>query len=807
MGTEPFLKQLFPAATAIKLRFSLISEFTALIDASRVMALRTLYRFLVALLFIISFVLITLSSIPWASRKSVQAFETSPPVSTLSYTMGTQTAQTPDWNRIQFKTLPAIQEPGWIKLPANLIKQLGYDPSRTWAAGQTPDQFVMLGDVQDAFHLEQFNLQQISQLSRSAIDTLNLNDFGMSQWQTPKSLVEAIPAIADLPLNQVKPLQDLWAKQGGGTFGGNTLAQLVERVPTFAAMPLGKNLDLAQYSINSIPKLALTPLSQFKGWQRSFVEQVPGLNQVPFSQFPQSPANGVGIAAIADVVWSAAEHGDPKVKADSFVTGSALKTGATAPVACEAGKPCSYMELSDLTGQAGAMHGKRWASGATQRVKGGYGFLAKVNGGWEPTGRLVYGPAFKVVMTKANEAKGQADFGLYLRACVHGIVDLGCTPYFIGPVPWIPVREKGLVIVAGKNAPPVKVPSEFQNQISAIEGQYNAIANPGGAIDDCGGGTVSGEAVNRAIAAAPSGDRPYAQKVIPLVLADAKRYGVTDPAQVAYILATAQAEVNFNPRDEDDDYSRSGACGNYCGRGLVQLTHIENYERAGKAIGVDLVNQPQLANRPDIASKIMVMGMRDGWFTGAGLGSYIRGGSANFGGARQIVNDGDRSGEIAQYAQRYYEAIRGTNISTLSEKPGQECSIKAKGATAQKIAQAVSRSVGESTAAGPGGGNVACAWEVNRVLAKAGIPSIDGDSVPNMVAVLESGRGQRINPAQAGPGDIVIAHDMEHVGICIDQGCNRVMSNSSSRKQFSWQSDRDFDGFYGGASHGIYRVK
>ncbi|BAY59855.1 hypothetical protein NIES2135_67320 (plasmid) [Leptolyngbya boryana NIES-2135] len=807
MGRQPFFKHLLSGAIQALIFQTFKSFFIALLDTHEVMSLRSLYRLLVALLFIVSLVLIMLGSVSWMSRKSVQAFEASPSVSTLSYTMGTQTAKGPDWNHIQFRTLPAIQEPGWIKMPANSVKQLGYDPSRTWSAGQTPDQFVMLGDVQDAFHLEKFNLQQISQLSQNAIDTLNLNDFGMSQWQTPKSLVEAIPAIAELPLNQIKPLQDLWTKQGSGALGTNTLAQIVEHVPTFAATPLGKNLDLTRYSLNSIPNLTSTSLSQFKGWQRSFVEQVPGLNQVPFSQFPQAPASGVGIAAIADVVWSAAEHGDPKVTANSFVTGSALKTGATAPVACEAGKPCSYVELSDLTGQTGAMHGKRWASGATQRVKGGYGFLAKVNGGWEPTGRLVYGSAFKVVMTKANEAKGQADFGLYLRACMHGIVDLGCTPYFIGPVPWIPVQEKGLVIIAGKNAPAVKIPSEFQNQVSTIEGQYNAIANPGGAFDDCGGGTVSGEAVNRAIAAAPSSDRPYAQKVIPLVLADAKRYGVTDPAQVAYILATAQAEVNFNPRDEDDDYSRSGACGNYCGRGLVQLTHLENYDRAGKAIGVDLVNQPQLANRPDIASKVMVIGMREGWFTGVGLGSYIRGGSTNFSGARQIVNDGDRAGEIAQYAQRYYEAIRGTNISALAEKPGQSCAPKAKGATAQKIAQAASRSVGESTAAGPGGGNVACAWEVNRVLAKAGIPSIDGDSVPNMVAVLESGRGQRVNPAQAGPGDIVIAHDMQHVGICMNQGCNRVMSNSSSRKQFSWQSDRNFDGFYGGASEGIYRVK
>jgi predicted chitinase len=771
------------------------------------MSVRILSRVLITLLFVISFTLTIFSTLPDLLRRPAQAFEATPPVPTLAYSAGSQSVLGPNWQQIQFSTLPAIADKGWIKLPPNIIKQLGYDPSRTWKSGQTPDQFIKLGDVQDAFHLEQFNLNQISALSHLAIDSLNLNDFGLSQWQTPKSLVEAIPALADLPLNRVQPLQELWNSTNGTGIEGRTIAQLVEQSPAFAAIPL-QRLNLSQYGLNTIPKLTQTSLSQFKGWQQSFVEQVPGLNKVPFSQFPQPPATGVDLVAIADVVWGTKEHGDRAVKAESFVTGSGLKTGATAPVACEAGKPCSYLELSDVT-QASSMHEKRWASGATQQVKGGYGFLAKVNGGREPTGRLVYGSAFKVVMTKADEAKGQADFGLYLRACVHGTIDLGCTPYFIGPIPWIPVKEKGLVIIAGKNAPPVKVPAEVQNQVDAIAQQYDGIANPGSSVslDTCGGGTVSGEAVNRAIAAAPASDQPYAKKIIPLILADAKRYSVNDPAQVSYILATAQAETNFNPRNEDDDYSRSGACGNYCGRGLVQLTHHSNYDRASKAIGIDLVNHPELANRPDIASKIMVLGMRDGWFTTAGLGNYIRGGNANFYGARQIVNDGDRSGEIAGYAQQYYNAVRGTNLADLKSSPASGCTVAASGPTGQKIVQAAQQSIGESTAAGPGGGNVACAWEVNRVLAKAGIAPVDGSSVPNMVSVLESGRGQRLNASQAQPGDIVIAHDMEHVGICMNAGCSIVQSNSSSRRSFSWRSNQNFDGFYGGANHGIYRVK
>ena len=43
----------------------------------------------------------------------------------------------------------------------------------------------------------------------------------------------------------------------------------------------------------------------------------------------------------------------------------------------------------------------------------------------------------------------------------------------------------------------------------------------------------------------------------------------------------------------------------YRGRGFIQITGKDNYARIGKAIGVDLVNNPDLANQPEIAAKIV----------------------------------------------------------------------------------------------------------------------------------------------------------------------------------------------------------
>ncbi len=114
---------------------------------------------------------------------------------------------------------------------------------------------------------------------------------------------------------------------------------------------------------------------------------------------------------------------------------------------------------------------------------------------------------------------------------------------------------------------------------------------------------------------------------------------------------------------------------------------------------------------------------------------------------------------------------------------------------------------GMCTADGPDGGNNACAWSVNRVLSKAGIAPL-GDNpnyVPSLYEALQNGRGKQVSPAEAKAGDLVIAFGEAHIGIGLDDGCNHVLSNSSSRALFQWESDTNFDDAYGGSST-IYRL-
>lgn len=99
----------------------------------------------------------------------------------------------------------------------------------------------------------------------------------------------------------------------------------------------------------------------------------------------------------------------------------------------------------------------------------------------------------------------------------------------------------------------------------------------------------------------------------------------------------------------------------YAGRGLVQITGRSNYIKAGIKLGVDLVNDPELALNKDIAALIMRYGMKDAWFTGRGLTHYLPtdkpATAAQFQAARRIINGTDKASLIASYAMEFQSAL------------------------------------------------------------------------------------------------------------------------------------------------------
>jgi predicted chitinase len=175
------------------------------------------------------------------------------------------------------------------------------------------------------------------------------------------------------------------------------------------------------------------------------------------------------------------------------------------------------------------------------------------------------------------------------------------------------------------------------------------------------------------------------------ILAEWERLGLTDLRWLAYILATTYHETAAtmqpvietrqpseasNPSVETaiarlekawaagkmpwvkSAYWRKDAAGkSWLGRGLPQVTHKANYERAEKETGVAFTAHPELMLEMGNAVPVMFSAMIKGWFTGKKLADYFNDKITDWVNARKIVNSLDRAEEIAGYAKDFYQAL------------------------------------------------------------------------------------------------------------------------------------------------------
>lgn len=129
------------------------------------------------------------------------------------------------------------------------------------------------------------------------------------------------------------------------------------------------------------------------------------------------------------------------------------------------------------------------------------------------------------------------------------------------------------------------------------------------------------------------------------IVAAFNKYGDGDARKLAYILALAYHESRLKPIREirakeysdvwyiQNNYWSTG----YFGRGFVQITWKGNYAKMSKIVGIDLVQNPDRALEPNVAAKIMVVGMMEGLFTGKRLSNYINTERADYYNARRTV--------------------------------------------------------------------------------------------------------------------------------------------------------------------------
>ena len=158
-----------------------------------------------------------------------------------------------------------------------------------------------------------------------------------------------------------------------------------------------------------------------------------------------------------------------------------------------------------------------------------------------------------------------------------------------------------------------------------------------------------------------------------------QQWGDGDVRKLAYIFATAHHETGrfrwlreiWGPTAAQKRYEGRADLGNtqpgdgrrFMGRGFVHITGRHNYTDWSKRLGIDLVGSPELAERPEVAAQIIVEGMILGTFTAHALSRYITAPSADYAGARRVVNHTDRAALIAGYARQYEAALRAAGWS------------------------------------------------------------------------------------------------------------------------------------------------
>lgn len=120
---------------------------------------------------------------------------------------------------------------------------------------------------------------------------------------------------------------------------------------------------------------------------------------------------------------------------------------------------------------------------------------------------------------------------------------------------------------------------------------------------------------------------------LPFVCDGLVQFNLVDKPMVLMALATIRAETeSFEPISEGrsqfntspggqpfDLYDNRKDLGNkgkgdgakFCGRGYIQLTGRANYQQYGTKLGIDLINNPTLANDPTIAGQLLAKFLKD----------------------------------------------------------------------------------------------------------------------------------------------------------------------------------------------------
>ncbi len=176
----------------------------------------------------------------------------------------------------------------------------------------------------------------------------------------------------------------------------------------------------------------------------------------------------------------------------------------------------------------------------------------------------------------------------------------------------------------------------------------------------------------------PTAKKDTVIKNLPAIIEELAKAGMTSKNQLISVIATIHVECEidpFNPIEELGGRGQAiklgyGGGANYFGRGYIQLTHDYNYRDAGQALGLgtQLVDKPEMALQPDIATKVISwFWKKNGVDKAAEAGDWRQ--------VRKIVNGGYTHydtfiGAVERGLQRFTQGVKATGAINTGNSYG-----------------------------------------------------------------------------------------------------------------------------------------
>lgn len=333
---------------------------------------------------------------------------------------------------LTFNQMPAFKEDGYWPSLGEYSQDTGFDTARSWQAGEYPSDVIKLGDISDGLQPGKFSLADLVDL-----DQIRIADIPLLADMSLAELVEAVPFLEEWPIEEIAGLSEALE---GWTEGGDSFASLGDAFSQYSEIGSFTTGEvLGDQSVSSIPNVESVPIENFSGYEEQSVSSVPGMGDVALSNFPSYSGHIVLPSPIPfatqDIAFGPKEYSGnkPTIKP---VSGS-VKVGFNVP--CKGG--CPHIELTGFTWE-----GMQWMT-KEHVVPDGEGFLGSLPG-FDKSGayRLPFGKAFALKVGETREKTGEADWWLGFRVCKRGIIDLGCTAYFMEVPTGLTTKEKDLVI-------------------------------------------------------------------------------------------------------------------------------------------------------------------------------------------------------------------------------------------------------------------------------------------------------------------------------------------------------------------------